>query len=250
MIRLLLFFVGLAILAYCGMWLVQHPGHVSLDWFGYQLQTSAALLIIAIAVIAIAGWVCLRVLFGLPSFVHLAARQRRREKGYAALSRGLVAVGSGDAYGASRASNKASRHLKDDTLALVLEAQAAHLNGNGAAAVRAFEALAHREDTHVLGLRGLYAEATRRGDDEAARHFAAAAYKAGPLPWSAHAVLEHRASDKRLGSGVADCRGQRRGAACRRRDRRAPTCGARDGDRLRKGRHGPLTRRSLSLARP
>ena len=195
MIRLLLFFVGLVILAYGGMWLVQHPGHVSLDWFGYQIETSAALLILAIGIVAIVGWIILRIAFGLPSFVRLAARQRRREKGYAALSSGLVAVGSGDAQGAARASIKASRHLKDDTLALVLQAQTAHLNGNGGAAVRAFEALAQRRETHVLGLRGLYAEARRRGDDDAARHFADAAYKAGPLPWSAQATLEHRARD-------------------------------------------------------
>ena len=193
MIRLLLFFVALALLAYGGMWLVQHPGHVSLDWFGYQIETSAALLILAVAVVAIVAWVILRIIVGLPSFVRLASRQRRREKGYAALSRGLVAVGSGDARAASRASVKATQHLKDDTLALMLEAQAAHLNGNGAAAVRAFEALAQREETRILGLRGLYAEASRRGDDEAARHFAAAAYKASPLPWSAQATLEHRA---------------------------------------------------------
>ena len=78
MIRLLLFFVSLAVLAYGGMWLVQHPGHVSLDWFGYQVETSAALLILAIAVVAIIGWVILRIVFGLPSFVSRAARQRRR----------------------------------------------------------------------------------------------------------------------------------------------------------------------------
>ena len=85
MIRLLLFFVGLALLAYGGMWLVQHPGHVSLDWFGYQIETSAALLVLVIGVAAIVGWFVLRIVLGLPSFVRIAARQRRREKGYAAL---------------------------------------------------------------------------------------------------------------------------------------------------------------------
>ena len=195
MIRLLLFFVALAFIAYGGMWLVQHPGHVSMNWFGYQIETSAVMAVIAVSVAAIVAWIILRVIVGLPSFVRLAARQRRREKGYQALSRGLVAVGAGDTREAVRASDKANRHLKDDALALMLQAQAAHLSGNDASAVRAFQALAKREDTRVVGLRGLYHEACRRGDDVAARHFAAAAHRAAPLPWSAQAVLEHRASD-------------------------------------------------------
>ncbi len=193
MIRLLLFFVLLAILAYGGVFLVQHPGHVTLDWFGYAIQTSAALLVIAVAATAVAAWIVLRIAVGLPSFVRLAARQRRREKGYAALSRGLVAVGAGDAQGAARASAQASRHLSDDALVLLLHAQASHLNGREDSAVHAFHALAQREDTRVVGLRGLYAAASRRGDEEAARHFAEAAHRAAPLPWSAQAVLEQRA---------------------------------------------------------
>jgi len=68
------------------------------------------------------------------------------------------------------------------------------MNDEGDEARAAFATLAQRDDTRVLGLRGLHADATRRGDEEAARHFAAAAHKAAPLPWSAQAVLEHRAS--------------------------------------------------------
>lgn len=193
MIRLILFFVFLGALAYGGSLLIQHPGHVSMDWFGYRIDTTAALMVIAIAFVAVVAWIILRLVVGLPSLMAYAARQRRREKGYAALSRGLVAVGAGDARGAGRASAQASRQLKDDPLALVLRAQAAHLNGKGDDAVRAFQALSQREDTRILGLRGLYAEASRRGDDEAARHFASAAHKSAPLPWSARAMLEHRA---------------------------------------------------------
>lgn len=193
MIRLLFFFIVLGVLAYGGMLLVQHPGHVSMNWFGYQIETSAALLVLAVAVAAIVAWIIFRVVVGLPSFMAYAARQRRREKGYAALSRGLVAVGAGDARAAGRASAQANRRLKNDPLALVLRAQAARLSGDDEGAVRAFQSLAQREDTRILGLRGLYAEASRRGDENAASQFAAAAHKMSALPWSAQAVLDHRA---------------------------------------------------------
>ena len=194
MIRVVSYLVLLAAVAWCGVWLIHHPGHVELDWFGAIVSTSAALLVLAIAVAAILVWTIVRFVLGFPSFVALFSRQRRREKGYAALSRGLIAAAAGDARAAGKASTQASRHLRNDPLALMLRAQAAHMNEDGFEARTAFEALAQRDDTRVLGLRGLHAEAARRGDDEAARHFAAAAHRAAPLPWSAQAVLEHRAS--------------------------------------------------------
>ena len=194
MIRLLLFFVLLALVAWGGVYLVEHPGHITLDWFGYQVETSAALLVIAIALAAVLAWIVLRTVVGLPSFVAYAARRRRREKGYDALSRGLVAVNAGDARTAGRASAQATRQLKDDPLALMLRAQSAQLAGDARGAIQAYQELAQREDTRLLGLRGLHAEASRRGDDEAAHHFAAAAHKVQPLSWTAQAQLGHHAT--------------------------------------------------------
>ncbi len=194
MIRLILFFVLLALVAWGGVYLVEHPGHISMDWFGYQVETSAALLVVAIAVVAVIAWIVFRVVVGLPSFVAYSARRRRREKGYDALSRGLVAVNAGDARTAGRASAQATRQLKNDPLALMLRAQSAQLTGDAHGAIQAYQELAQREDTRVLGLRGLHAEANRRGDDEAAHHFATAAHKAQPLPWTAQAQLGHHAT--------------------------------------------------------
>ncbi len=194
MIRVLIYLVVLAAVAYGGMLVIENPGHVTLTWRGTTVSTTAALLVIAVAMAAIVVWSLLRLILGLPGFVTVFARQRRREKGYAALSRGLIAVGSGDAKAANRAANQADRTLRNDPLAIMLRAQAAHLSGDDDEARAAFEVLAQRDDTRVLGLRGLHAEASRRGDDEAAHHFATAAHRAAPLPWSARAVLEHRAA--------------------------------------------------------
>ena len=194
MIRIVFYLLLLLAVAWGGVWLIHHPGHVTLDWFGAVVSTSAALLVLAIAVAAVLAWTIVRFVLGFPSFLAVFARQRRRDKGYAALTRGLIAVGAGDARTADRAASQASRHLRNDPLAMMLRAQAAHMNEDGFGARAGFEALAQRDDTRVLGLRGLHADATRRGDEEAAHHFAAAAHQATPLPWSAQAVLEHRAS--------------------------------------------------------
>ena len=232
MIRLVLFFVLLGLIAWGGVYLVEHPGHIALSWFGYEIQTSAALLVIAIAVLAIVAWIIFRIVVGLPSFVAYSARRRRREKGYDALSRGLVAVHSGDARTAGRASAQASRQLKDDPLALMLRAQSAQLTGDSHGAILAYQEMAQREDTRLLGLRGLHAEASRRGDDEAAHHFASAAHKAQPLPWTAQAQLDHHASSRQLRRGAAHHRSRSRRPPARQGGQRAPTRRSGDGDRL------------------
>ena len=198
MIRILIYLLLLCAVAYGADWLLQRPGHIDVTWAGYHITASAAVgfaLIVLIAVLLMVAWSILRLVFGFPSFVAMASRQRRREKGYAALSRGLIAAGSGDGRAASRAAVQASKHLHDDPLALVLRAQAARLMGDGARADAAYSELAQREDTRILGLRGLHDEAHRRGDDEAARHYAGEAYRNKALPWSAQSVLEHRAAE-------------------------------------------------------
>jgi HemY protein len=198
MIRILFYLVVLAALAYGADWLLQRPGVVEVTWAGYHVTTSAAVgftLIVLAAIAIVVIWSLLRLIFGLPSFVILASRQRRREKGYAALSQGLIAVEAGDARGAGRASARASKHLGDDPLALVLRARAARLLGDGTNAEATYGELAQRADTRLVGLRGLHDEAIRRGDLEAARHFAAEAQGATPLPWAAETVLAHRAAE-------------------------------------------------------
>lgn len=198
MIRILFYLLLLAAVAYGADWLLQRPGHIDVTWAGYNVTTSGAfgfVLVILIAIALMVLWSILSFIFGFPSFVAMASRQRRREKGYAALSRGLIAAGSGDARAASRASVQASKHLRDDPLALVLRAQAARLSGDGVRAEAVYGELAQREDTRILGLRGLHDEAHRRGDSEAARHFAGEAYRERALSWSAQTVLEHRAAE-------------------------------------------------------
>ncbi len=198
MIRVLIYLLLLAAVAYGADWLLQYPGHVDVVWFGWTVSVSAAVglvLLLLLAVLIAIAWSIISFVVGLPSLVAMASRHRRREKGFDALSRGLIAAGAGDARVAVRASAQASKQLQDHPLALILKAQASRLAGDRSGTEAAFGALAQREDTRVLGLRGLHDEASRRGDEEAARHFAGEAHKVTPLPWSANKVLEHRAAE-------------------------------------------------------
>jgi HemY protein len=200
MIRVLIFLVLLAAAALGISWFANHPGEISLTWQGYAIQTTVAVatgLVAAIALVLAFVFGFFGYLWNLPVHLSQRAKRRRKEKGYAALSRGMIAVGAGDAQLARRAAAEAGKHLDQEPLTLLLGAQAAQLSGDRSGAEAAFQKLTQTAATKLLGLRGLHVEAQRRGDREAALHFAEAAHAIAPLAWSSQAVLDHRAAQGR-----------------------------------------------------
>jgi HemY protein len=118
---------------------------------------------------------------------------RRRDRGYQALSTGMIAAGAGDSGLARRKSKEAAKLIRSDQEPLIhlLDAQASLLEGDHERARQAFEAMLDDPEMRLLGLRGLYLEAERLGDRNAARHYAGRAAAAAPqLAWAAESTLE------------------------------------------------------------
>jgi len=197
MIRLLTFLILLAVAAAGFAWVADRPGEVSVIWLGQQYETSVAVALLGILLAAIAFtifWGFLRFVLRIPSLMSIASKARRRNKGYEALSRGMVAAGAGDSALALRAARTAEKHLGEDGLTLLLRAQAAQLAGDRAGAERAFARMVDRPDTRVLGLRGLHVEARRRGDASSAHHYAEQAQRIAPVSWAGQALLDHHSA--------------------------------------------------------
>lgn len=198
MFRLLALLIVLAAAASGLAWLAENPGEVALTWRGVEYDVSlmfALGVVVALAIALGVIWTLIRFIFRVPSLISLASRARRREKGYAAVSRGMVAVGSGDARAANKHAAEARKFLADEPLTKLLRAQAAQLSGDRAGAVAAFNEMLEHPQTHALGLRGLHVEAGRAGDAGTALEFAARAHKHSALPWAAQAVLDDRAAN-------------------------------------------------------
>src|SRR3954471_3978589 len=196
MIRVLVFLALVALMAFGVVWLADRPGDVAIVWQGYRIETSVTVALVAIAIVALIAvivWSMVRTILRSPDLLAMFMSHRRGVRGYLAVSRGLIAVGAGDASAAKRASNEADRIAPGEPLALLLNAQAAQLSGDRAAAEHAFRAMAERDDTKLLGLRGLYIEAQRRKDVVAARAYAEEAATASPaLGWAGQVALEFR----------------------------------------------------------
>lgn len=201
MIRTLVFIAILIGLAFAGAWLVEQPGQVvvTLPRYG-QIQTTligAAAALVAFVVAVLVLWTALRFILRLPSILSFTARARKRARGFSAVSRGMIAVGSGDPRSAKRYAAEAAKLLGKEPLALLLKAQAAQMAGDRGQAEGAFRQMLDDNETRVLGLRGLFVEARRKGDLTAARAYAAEAARLAPsVAWAGEALLEFQCSDQ------------------------------------------------------
>ncbi len=143
--RALAFLALLALAAFGAVWIADRPGTVTIVWNGYEVATSLAIGLVGVLVAAVAIgllWAVVRGVIGLPEILVRGSRERRRAKGFTALSRGMVAVGSGDPLAARRHASDAERLLGPEPLTLLLKAQAAQISGDREAAENAFQRMA------------------------------------------------------------------------------------------------------------
>jgi len=207
MIRVLIYFAVIAALALGAGWLIDRPGSLTMEWLGWHIETSVPVALAAVVILAMLVlilWSVLRGLFDLPDAVAHFMRGRRRKKGMQALARGLVAVGVGDARGARRSANEARRLVGDEPLTLLLRAQAAQLSADPGAAEDSFRAMLQQPETRALGHRGLFVEARRRGDRDAARRHADEAMRSDPsVPWAGPALLDLQVADGEWDAALA-----------------------------------------------
>lgn len=200
MIRILLSVAALFLAALAFDWLGGLPVTLAINWPGGAAAPPLRVVVVALlafAVVVLIAWKLLSAFWRAPSGLRSYFAGRRRDRGYAALSRGMVAVGSGDYRLAQREAADAGRLLGADPLVLLLSAQAAQLEGRSDAARQAFTRMLSAPETRLLGLRGLYIEATRAGEAEAARQFAAEAQKENPaLPWAGAAMMDYLSADR------------------------------------------------------
>ncbi|VIO65515.1 hypothetical protein CI1B_06190 [Bradyrhizobium ivorense] len=191
MIRIILFLLLIAVVGGGAAWLADQPGDLVLSWGGLRLTSKQPLFLLALVLVgAMLAGVILRALWKVPAYVRRNRRERLHARGRRAITQGLLAIGHGDSTSARVHAEVARRHAGNDPLTLLLHAQSAQLDGDRDGAQRAFRAMAEREDTRLLGLRGLFIEAQRADDPVTAVMVAEEALKLSPSSsWASHAVL-------------------------------------------------------------
>ena len=219
MYRIILFLLLIALAALGAAWVADQPGDVVLSWGVWRARPSLPVFVLLLGIVivaAILAWTIVLALWRLPERIKRGRRDRRLARGRHAITQGLLAVGHGDSAAARAHADAARRHAGHDPLALLLHAQSAQLDGNREGARAAFHAMAEREDTRLLGLRGLFIEAQRADDPVGAVGIAEEALKLAPgSTWASQAVLGFRCArgdwsgaltilDNNLESGLID----------------------------------------------
>ncbi|KGF66871.1 HemY domain-containing protein, partial [Hoeflea sp. BAL378] len=198
MIRLLIFVVLILALGFGFAWLADRPGDLFIVWQDRRIEMSlmtAVTLVASLIAAIMVGWWIIRAILYSPRTVSRYFRASKRDRGYQALSTGLLAAGAGDAAMARKMNKRTKGLLNADQEPLIhlLDVQAALIEGRHEEARKLFEAMAEDPETRLLGLRGLYLEAQRQGADEAAQHYAETAAEQAPqLQWAGSAALSYR----------------------------------------------------------
>ena len=197
MFRFLVFLLVVLCLGILFAWVADNPGTIYLQWewlaeklgrpgeeVGIPL-TLAFSLLVGFIFLVLLGWGILRSVIGAPTMLSKFFDNRKREKGYKALSQGLIAASSGDASTARKLTKESKRLLGQDPLVSLLGTQTAILEGKRDEARENFKTMLEDDSTKMVALRGLFLEAERQGEPEAARHYAEEAAKSSPsLPWA------------------------------------------------------------------
>lgn len=167
MLRALILFALVALIAVAAVVLADLEGSVVVlignKEYRLFLPVAAALVMILTFLTIVAYRIITAFVDAPAEFFRWRAMGRRR-KGFAALTRGLVAAAAGDDEEARRQTRKAISLVGEPPLALLLAAQTSQLEGDDESAQRYYTQMLQSKETEFLGLRGLFMAASRRGD--------------------------------------------------------------------------------------
>ncbi len=195
------FLIKVGFIGYGVYWLANRPGTIDISWQGWIIETTvgfatACLIILVIITAVVYHW--WRRLISLPKIVRKYHKEQQKNRGFQAVTRGLIAVAAGDDITANRQAKKASVLLHDQPLTQLLSAQAALMKGDQSSAKEHFTALLENPEGAFFGLRGLLTNALQRGDTAEALKIARQAHEKEPKrPWIVKILfdLETRATN-------------------------------------------------------
>ena len=186
-LRALFTLLTIVAIAAAAAWLASSSETVTLQWGGWRIDTSLGVLVAMGAALFLLGalilWI-LRATGAVPARLRRRRDRRRREEGYLALTRGMVAIAAGDPADARRYASRANALLENPAGALLIAAQAAQMEGDEETARRFYAAMRDAPETELLGLRGLVTLSEQTGDVGAALSYTEEAHRLSPkTPW-------------------------------------------------------------------
>ncbi|MCP1168197.1 tetratricopeptide repeat protein, partial [Limimaricola sp. ASW11-118] len=190
LIKILVFVAVVAGLTWGAARLTDVTGGAEIAMAGYEVTLGPLQLVLAIALLALLGWLLFKALGLLLALVRFIngddtavsrwfSRSRER-KGYKALGDGMIALAAGEGETAMAKGRRAERYLRRPDITSILLAQGAELTGDRKTAEGAYRDLVKIDRTRFVGIRGLMRHRLAEGDTDTAMKLAQKAFEIKP----------------------------------------------------------------------
>ncbi|WP_299850558.1 heme biosynthesis HemY N-terminal domain-containing protein [uncultured Roseovarius sp.] len=189
-IKIVVFIALVAAAAIGAGYLLELDGGVRIVMAGQELNLTPLTAVIALLVLVAAIWVFLKLaslviailkfINGDETAISRYFDRNRQQKGYKALSEGMMALASGEGELAMAKASRAERYLRKPELTNLITAQAAEMSGNRRKAEEVYKRLLTNEKTRFVGVRGILKQKLAEGDTDTALKLAETAFALKP----------------------------------------------------------------------
>src|SRR6056297_1835878 len=206
-IKIAVFIALVAGVTFGASFLLELDGGVRIVMAGVEINLTPIKAVIALVILVLAIWALmklaamlvavLRFINGDETALSRYFDRNRQEKGYRALSEGILALASGEGDVAMAKAAKAEGYLRKPALTDLITAQAAEMAGDTAKAETVYKRLLTNEKTRFVGVRGILRKRLEEGDTETAMKLAQTAFALKPR----HAEVQDTLLQLQAGSG-------------------------------------------------
>jgi HemY protein len=173
--RLFLFLILLVPLAASAIFVMDHPGVVTVYWFDYEIRIALALVLIALLLLlVIVSWVVLIgwQFFSWPKRRRYKRRYQQMERGLYALSHAVTSLAMQDVKAAEKSLKQAMHFLPESALPRLIAAQVAGVQGNATKSSEHLRHLLGHKETVHFATRKLIDQQVKAGAHEDALRLA------------------------------------------------------------------------------
>jgi HemY protein len=213
-IKVAVFIALVGAASFAAIYLLELDGGVRIVMAGQEFNLTPLMSVIALAVLVLAVWLLLKLaglVIALLRFINgdetALSRyfdRNRQEKGYRALSEGMMALASGEWNTAISKAGRAERLLRKPALTNLLTAQAAEMSGDRRKAEEVYKRLVKNEKTRFVGVRGIMRQKLSEGDTETSLKLAKTAFSLKPRHEEVQDTLLRLQADAQDWSGARE----------------------------------------------
>ncbi|MDM8164983.1 heme biosynthesis HemY N-terminal domain-containing protein [Roseovarius sp.] len=213
-IKIAVFVALVAGASFAAIYLLELEGGVRIVMAGQEFNLTPLTAVIALILLMLAIWLLLklaslliavlRFINGDETAISRYFDRNRQEKGYRALSEGLMALASGEGNVAMAKANRAERYLRKPALTNLITAQAAEMAGDRRKAEEVYKRLLANEKTRFVGVRGIMRQKLSDGDTDTALKLAQTAFALKPRHEEVQDTLLKLQAQKHDWSGARD----------------------------------------------